>query len=111
MLHSPVQWLRLAEHSEAWAGAGSCNAICLWQQRSLTLFLQADSLHIPLCLCSHKDPGFEVPPTLSLHFALIVIYILSPPSLSVPMYLFSISVIFPYLTDPDSPVHPPKTQS
>lgn len=43
---------------------------------------------------SHKDPGFAVPPTLSLHFALIVIYILSPPSLSVPMYLFSTSLLF-----------------
>lgn len=47
--------------------AGSCNAICPWQQRSLTLFLKLQSSLTPstshLVCDSHEDSGFVVPPT------------------------------------------------
>lgn len=78
--------------------AGSCNAIRPWQQRSLTLFLQAAEL--PEFL--HISPRLQLPQSLricsashlSLHLPVIVTYVLSPPSLSVPMYLFPTSLLF-----------------
>lgn len=78
--------------------AGSCNAIRPWQQRSLTLFLHItelpDSLHIPPCLWLPWRFRICGAFQLSLHFALTVTNILSPPSFSVPMYLFSTSLLF-----------------
>lgn len=88
--------------SEAWAAgwqAGSSNIIHPWQlRRSLTPFLQATELPASFCILPHlrlpQSLGICSASHLSLHFPLLITYVLSLPSLPVPMHLFSAPSLF-----------------
>lgn len=86
MVLNPGQW------------AGNSNTICPWQQRSLTLFLQAEELpaffHILPQLRLPRSLGICRVSHLLLHFLVLVIYVLSLPSLPLPMHLFSALSLF-----------------